>query len=368
MFFVALLSTFFPSTKIQMGNCCVILTLINQYLRKKIVILSIICLFIDNRQIWKNIELMDNTKRVIAIIVIIAMLLGVFAWGEWRVRNVEKESEIALEESELNAVKQAKKANKGEKRIAFLEKEGKTLRDSITLLKREVLRLNRRLGSQGKQILANERKLEKLIMREDSLVKVIARMRENGQIADNTVKGQIDELQEERLEAGRDMVNLLEANRVLKDSVVDVAVDRERLKETLTVQEMIYKIANETTVKFKAIQPKKDNDNKARSPKRWKYTLIDLELNHKEMALLQDEIFVVEIWDLDKNLPLSPREANAGTDTKGETFSFTGNPVKTIRYPNYQDKDSKNYAVKVLYNKNGKQYPLRNGGLQRIDF
>jgi len=311
---------------------------------------------------------MNNTKKILAVVGIIALLLAVFAWGEWRIKKVKEVSEEELRNSEYTAVEQTKKATERAKKIKSLEAENNTLRDSISLLKKEVLRLNRRLGSQGKQILENERKLEKLMMREDSLVKVIARMRGTGAVAQNTAKGQIDELEEERLEAGREMVALLEANRVLKDSVVDVAVDRERLKEKLTVQEMIFKIANETKVKFNSIEPKKDNDNKARSPKRWKYTLINLELDNKEMALLQDEIIVVEIWDLDKNIALSPREANAGTDTKGETFSFTGNPVKTIRYPNYQDKESKNYAVKVLYNKNGKQYPLRNGGLQRIDF
>lgn len=311
---------------------------------------------------------MNNTKKILAVVGIIALLLAVFAWGEWRIKKVKEVSEEELRNSEYTAVEQTKKATERAQKIKSLEAENNTLRDSISLLKKEVLRLNRRLGSQGKQILENERKLEKLMMREDSLVKVIARMRGTGAVAQNTAKGQIDELEEERLEAGREMVALLEANRVLKDSVVDVAVDRERLKEKLTVQEMIFKIANETKVKFNSIEPKKDNDNKARSPKRWKYTLINLELDNKEMALLQDEIFVVEIWDLDKNIALSPREANAGTDTKGETFSFTGNPVKTIRYPNYQDKESENYAVKVLYNKNGKQYPLRNGGLQRIDF
>lgn len=311
---------------------------------------------------------MNNAKRIAALIGIIILLLGVWAWGEWQVDKVEKEMSAALVDAEYNAEVQSKKANAGAKKIDALKKENKIIRDSITLLKREVLRLNRTLGVQGKRILENERKLEKLMMREDSLVKVIARIRDSGQVADNTIKGQINELEEDRLAAGRQMAELYEENQYLKDSVVDVAVNRERLKEKLTVQEMIYKIANDTKVNFKTIEPKKDNDKKARSPRRWKYTLINLELSNKEMALLQDEIFVVEVWDLDKNLPLSPRESNAGTDTKGVTFSFTGNPVKTIRYPNYQDKESKNYAIKVLYNKNGKQYPLRNGGLQRIDF
>jgi hypothetical protein len=311
---------------------------------------------------------MNNTKRVAALIGIVILLLGVWAWGEWRVRNMEKSMTEDLETAGYVAQVQTKKATDRAKKIASLEEENNTLRDSINLLQKEVFRLNRTLGVQGKRILENERKLEKLMMREDSLVKVIAQIRDNKQLAESTVKGQIDVLEENRLEAGREMAQLYEENQYLKDSVVDVAVDRERLKEKLTVQEMIYKITNSTEVKFKAIQPKKDNDKKARSPRRWKYTLIDLELNHKEMALLKDEIFVIEVWDLDKNLPLSPRETNTGTDTKGETFSFTGNPVKTIRYPNYQDKDSKNYAVKILYNKNGKQYPLRNGGIQRIDF
>lgn len=310
---------------------------------------------------------MNNTKRIIALIVILALLLGVWAWGEWRVNDIEKKSEIALEDAEYNAEVQTKKANTRAKKIASLEKENLTLRDSISLLKREVLRLNRTLGKQGKQILENERKLEKLMMREDSLVKVIARMRGNGVIADNAVKGQIEELEDNRLETGREMAALFEENQILKDSVVYVAVDRERLKEKLTVQEMIYEITNKTVVNFKSIEPKKENDKKARSPRTWKYTLINLELNHEEMELLQDEIFVVEVWDKDKKIPLSPREANAGTDTKGVTFSFTGNPVKTIRYPNYQNKDSKNYEVRVLYNKNGKQYALRNGGIQDID-
>ncbi|NJN78672.1 MAG: hypothetical protein HC803_10410 [Saprospiraceae bacterium] len=53
---------------------------------------------------------------------------------------------------------------------------------------------------------------------------------------------------------------------------------------------------------------------------------------------------------------------------RGVTFSFSGNPVKTIRYPHYQDKDSDTYAIQVYYVKNGSQYALNKGGGKSITF
>ncbi|NJN78673.1 MAG: hypothetical protein HC803_10415 [Saprospiraceae bacterium] len=63
--------------------------------------------------------------------------------------------------------------------------------------------------------------------------------------------------------------------------------------------------------------PRKANGNRARSPKNWTYTEIDLELFHSELNIMNDEIFMVVIWDMDKEIPISPREANAGRDAQG---------------------------------------------------
>lgn len=310
---------------------------------------------------------MDTKTKIGLLIGIIILLIGVVIWGEKRVSNANENAAVyenALEDEKLTAGSKSRLLKNKEDEIYRLKEQNKRLRDSIEVLKNEVGALNKALGSQGRAILANNKKMKEMQMREDSLVKVIGRML--GEESANN--GKISGLEKERLSINKDMSELYEKTENLRDSVVYSTVQKEALKEKLSLQETIYEITNNTEVTFKGIYPKRDNGNRARNAKRWKTTHIDLELSHPKEGILNDEMFMVVIRDMNKNIAIPPREANVGKDTPGMTFSFTGNPVKTIRYPNYQEKDSDDYTIQVFYIKNGKQYALTKSGLPKISF
>lgn len=306
-----------------------------------------------------------NTKTRFGILIgIIILLIGLMIYGERRVQKATENAETYEAALEIESEATKKRLRNKDEEIAILKVQNKRLRDSIEVLQQEVGRLNSILGKQGRELLANKKKMDEMMMREDSLVKEIGRML--AQRSSNTA--QIENLEDERLAINKGMAELYERNDYLKDSIANATIGKEAAKEKLELQEQIYEITNNTIVKFNAVRPKKDNGNPARTPKRWKATEIDLELFHPKGDILMDQIFLVTLRDLDKNIPIPPREANIGKDTPGVTFSFTGNPVKTIRYPNYQDKESENYALQVYYIKNGKKYALNKGGIQRIAF
>lgn len=309
-----------------------------------------------------------NTKTRFGILIgIIALLVGFTIYGEHRVKKAKESAskyETALADKDLETNSKNEMLREKDEEIAVLKLQNKRLKDSIEVLRQEVGRLNSILGKQGRELLANKKKMEEMREREDSLVKEIGRMLEER--SSNTA--QIENLEEERMAINKGMAELYERNDYLKDSIANATIEKEVAKEKITLQEQIYEISNNTVVKFNTVRPKKDNGNPARNPKRWKTTEIDLELFHPKGDILMDEIFLVTLRDMDKNIPLPPREANRGKDTQGITFSFTGNPVKTIRYPNYQEKESDNYMIQVFYIKNGKKYALNKGGMQRIAF
>ena len=310
---------------------------------------------------------MDNKTKFGILIAIIIALLALLVWGEQRVRTATEDAidyEKALSDEKLATSSINSSLRDKEDEIYKLKQQNKSLRDSIEILKSEVFRLNKILQGQGQQVLANREKMKEMQMREDSLVKEIGRLM--GIKSNNTAA--IDKMEKERLSINKGMAEIYQENEFLKDSIVNATVAKEAVNEELALKKRIDNIVSNTIVKFGEISPYKANGKAAKNPKDWASTDINLELYHSELNMLENEIFMVIIWDMDKGIPISPREANAGRDSQGVTFSFTGNPVKTLRYPHYQKKDSETYAVQVYYVKNGTPHPLNKGVAKSITF
>lgn len=310
---------------------------------------------------------MNNQTKFGILIAIIVALLALLVWGEQRVRTAKEDAidyEKALGDEKLATGSINSSLRDKEDEIYKLKQQNKSLRDSIEILKSEVFRLNKALQGQGQQILANRKKMEEMQMREDSLVKEIGRLM--GLKSNNTAA--INKLEKERLELNKGMAEVFEENEFLKDSIVEATVAKEAVNEELALKKRIDNIVSNTIVKFGTISPYKANGKAAKNPKDWTSTDINLELYHSELNMLENEMFMVIVWDMDKGIPVSPREANAGRDSQGVTFSFTKNPVKTLRYPHYQKKDSESYAIQVYYVKNGTPHPLNKGVAKSITF
>ena len=140
-----------------------------------------------------------------------------------------------------------------------------------------------------------------------------------------------------------------------------------QLTKNFDDQEEILQIIENVRVNFKTVQPLQQNKKKTKRLRKWRYTQIDFELNAPEASLIQGKVFLVKIINKQTGETLSPREGSGGNDTKGMPFTFQGNPVPTIEYPNYQNKTSKDYLVQIYFMNDGKEFPLTFGG-QNIEF
>lgn len=314
---------------------------------------------------------MDNKTKFGILIAIIIALLALLVWGEQRVRTATEDAidyEKALSDEKLATSSINSSLRDKEDEIYKLKQQNKSLRDSIEILKSEVFRLNKILQGQGQQVLANREKMKEMQMREDSLVKEIGRLM--GIKSNNTAA--IDKMEKERLSINKGMAEIYQENEFLKDSLPHKIKQLSEINEELASKNeelaFIDNIVSNTIVKFGTISPYKANGKAAKNPKDWTSTDINLELYHPELNMLDNEIFMVVIWDMDRRIPVSPREANAGRDSQGVTFSFTGNPVKTLEYPHYQKKNSEKYAVLIYYIKNGTSHPLNKGVAKSITF
>jgi chromosome segregation ATPase len=207
---------------------------------------------------------MDNRTKFGILIAIIIALLALIVWGEQRVKTAKDDAiayEKALGDEKLATGSINSSLRNKEDEISNLKQQNKSLRDSIEILKSEVVKLNRKLQGQGQQVLANRKKIEEMQMREDSLVKEIGRLL--GIKSNNTAA--IDKMEKERLANSKGMAEVYAENEFLKDSIVDVTVAREEINEELALKKRIDEIVTNTIVKFVGFLPYKANGKAAKN-------------------------------------------------------------------------------------------------------
>jgi len=85
----------------------------------------------------------------------------------------------------------------------------------------------------------------------------------------------------------------------------------------------------------------------------WRYSILKINMNHPQLAMLMDKNFKLKIVDLDNNKVLSyvesnPNFPNSSLDSKGIGFNYEGKPIELVYY-NKDEKESKNFALQFLY-------------------
>lgn len=309
---------------------------------------------------------MTNSLKLILPIAVIALLIGGVVFQENKLSSKQQSVAIlqdSIELIKLDAVAIQTDKDRLAKENTRLLRDNKSLVDSVQSLNKRILRLNLVIRNQGKTILANREEIAQLQAESEALRNRIAAMR----LDDNADKGVIAKLEDDRFKLDQELGELFMKNDTLENKVVESTIQKESTTQDLEQQKNIINILQNTKVKFGGTYTKKSNKNRAKSPKYWKYTLINLTLEHPDKDLLLNEKFMVQIIDTDSEKVLPPREATAGnTDTQGMSFNFTGEAIPTIKYSNYQKKTGKNYALKVVFLKNNKKYPI--GSYKRITF
>ncbi len=103
----------------------------------------------------------------------------------------------------------------------------------------------------------------------------------------------------------------------------------------------------------------------------WRYTIINFDLiNPKPDAIIKEE-FILQVFDTDNQRVVPFNESNPGfpdsnIGATGYKFTYEGNPVE-IAYFNSQQKNSKNYEVRLYYAGKGFLLPIKNGTTRIIE-
>lgn len=139
-------------------------------------------------------------------------------------------------------------------------------------------------------------------------------------------------------------------------------------------QERLNNVLHKTAVKFKSISLRHregSNDlKKIKDEDSWRYTFIDLDLDNIDKEAIMDEEFIIQLYDLDKNLVVPYNERNMAFPNSemgaiGYKFKYEGKPVH-IRYINTQPKEGRNYELRLVYFKDDMTFKLANGTKQIV--
>jgi hypothetical protein len=311
---------------------------------------------------------MNKTVRAALIIGVVLMMIAGIIYLETQAKTYasdveEYKSSLAIEEANNSRLNKRVNTLKSRNENLILENDRLTrqnaiLRDSVKVLHASIKKLNGKIQEQTALITGNEAKMKQFKKQSEELVNKVHNLSKDK----NVDKKLIADLDKQRQELDKKIGNLFEENLVIENKALDETKKLADLTKQYDDKERVLNIVEMAKVNFKNLYPRRDESRRARNIGQWKLTVADLELVADDINLIQGETFVVKILDKDTGKVMSPREASGSSnDTQGKTFVFKGNPIPTIQYSNYQEKTGKNYLLQVFYEKDGKNYPLKNG-------
>ncbi len=133
-------------------------------------------------------------------------------------------------------------------------------------------------------------------------------------------------------------------------------------------------IVENTSVNFLNVSLKNEEagkDLKKIKEDNWRYTFITFDLDNIDKAAIMDQTFVIQLYDVDKGQVVAFNESNNAFPESqqgkvGHTFKYTGQPV-LVKYCNYQQKESANYEVRLMFMTKQMALPLKNGKLAIVE-
>jgi len=235
------------------------------------------------------------------------------------------------------------------------------LQDTIQMLRSEISILKKLVASQKMTIKSQTLQLEQL----SSEIRMIDRQISSTQAT------------EPKLAKLRKEKNQLVQQRVLISQSRDKDIlERRKTEQDLMARRVregrlsrIRNLVESTQVILHSIEPRRSSIGRPltriqQGMNHWKYTQIDLHLNHKESQLLLDEEFDVSIVEKPSGKPLM-HQGPTDTASKGIRTKFTGEPIR-LTYFNEENKNGPDYQVEIRYiDDTGDTYLLKNG---RIPF
>jgi hypothetical protein len=308
--------------------------------------------------------LKSKTTRYAAISV---LAIALFAYMMIRQDAVKNQAERLMQSNkeivamgEKNIALEADNYRLVDENVALMIENG-LLRDTIAVLRTELDHLTTLFDNQKTRI---EKYEQQLTAAKIKLQKVQAEIQR--------IKGSDDKAMAQRQEK-------IEEIKVIQEQTVQIEEQRERTytemgktETTLVTKELeelrmkqIDFIRNHTTVNYKLVECRQTRAGKPISQleedgTNWVLTTITFDLQNSEPGRLIDETFRVKLVDTDTGMELPYLESNpafskAKNESKGFTFNYRENPVRTM-YINLQAKAGKNYSTRLYYVNDEQEY------------
>ncbi len=242
-----------------------------------------------------------------------------------------------------------------------LQEENGRLRDTIAMLRSELESLHMAFNDQQKRIASYEKQMTEYKVLIQRLQAEIQRIKGDSPAAVAQKKEKV-----EMILAAQQAISNLEEQRETAYSEMDQTESNIVVKELEGLRmRQIDMIRNHTTVNYKAVECKQTRSGKPiaslqEDGTNWVFTTITFDMQNPEQGRLIDETFRIKIIDTDTGLEIPYLESNPAftksqVETKGFTFNFRENPVKTL-YINLQAKTGHNYSARLYYVNDNQEY------------
>ncbi|MEZ4959515.1 MAG: hypothetical protein R2830_06850 [Saprospiraceae bacterium] len=144
-------------------------------------------------------------------------------------------------------------------------------------------------------------------------------------------------------------------------------------KAQIASHQQMLNIVQNTSVIFSNVSLRNKEDGKDLKKikgDKWRYSFISFDLDNLDREAIMDETFILQLFDVDKNQVVPFNEQNniypdSDLGAVGFKFQYAGRPV-LIRYYNYQEKQSANYEIRLVYLNKNMAIPLKNGTLKIV--
>ena len=306
----------------------------------------------------------DSMKKIPGILAAVSVfcLMAFVSLQEGTIEGLKEElndAALQLEDTEMRLENMTEEKLLLEEEVEELQEEIEELSEKVTALENEIAEHKEKLGNLRKRVSKLEEKAAAL---QNEIDKLRQDNGHNSQI--------IKTLQEEKEQLQQEVQYHLKKEEVLKEvhnetvqEVANAEVERQTLNNLrdfiLSAKVNFHQIdlwKNEGAGTIKKLR---------KQDKRWKYTSVQLSIEHENEDLLKDLDFVLKILDVDTGqiLPFNennPQYPNSELGTNGYVFKYHENLAEVLYYNN-ETKRSMNYEVRVYVKIDNEEILLTNG-------
>ncbi len=300
------------------------------------------------------------------LIALILLLLALLFGGWWK-----SNSTIKAAQEELKT--QTERADNFELEVGRLQNSNSTLlikngelRDSISILSKQIVKLQNALRDATRTIASNQETINEMRQRSNNLVSEIYDLKRKLQDAKGrkaSEMARLEALENERFDLDKRITNMTITTDSLKTqnlALIEEVVFKEDLKNALIVKDQILDLINTIKVNFRDVKTLNSKGKTTSRTKKWVTSQLYLSLDAGEQtSLLAGNTFEVRLTDADGKL-ISPRESGSSYDAQGVEFTYNGS-MQQIDFPAYQKKNGKAFTFQVYLKNGGMFYPLSQG-------